>query len=711
MTRQSKWQCAAAAALAAGTLLLFGPVVRYGFVNYDDDYHILENPLIRSLGPRNLVRMFTQRSVTSYYPVRALSWAIDFRFWGADPRGYHLTNVLLHTANVLLVFLLCGRLLAVSRQGAGGAAGRERRDAGAAGSGAGGGGGKRRQGRRAARARRREAGKDGRRPRREPTDAARGPEPPGQWGPGWDIVAACLAAALFALHPVVVEPVAWISGREELLMTGFVLLGILVHSGRSARAKSGAARPSGPTVVFGLLAALSSVLGVVFPALITAYVLCFGAAAAGGWRERARAALGRTWLLWLVAAAVIVIKIHTDRLPDPQGDVKKGMALSIGGRALTVLNLYRLNVGTVLAPHGLAAPYPNTVPGGLAEWGVWVGLVLAAATVFAACARRTSPLIRFGLWWFGVALAPSSQVIPHHIFRGDRFLYLPLAGLAAGVCLGLLSLRDERRYRAAGAGLLCAALVPLIVVSARQVGVWRDAKTLFSHTLTVYPRNAMAHNNLAIALTGEGRLEEAVRHYRAALAEIPDYADAHYNLANVLGDLGRVEAAIHHYSRNIAIRPYDAEGHNNLGVTYSSLGRYDEAIQHYRAAVRARPSMVEAQNNLGVDLARRGRYTEAVEHYRKAIAYKPDFVDAHNNLGVSLFELGRVAEAIAQYSVAVQLNPRYAEAHSNLGIAFMKQGRYAAAAAAFSACRQLVPGNEQVEKLLREAEGRLAIDD
>jgi len=663
------------------SLVLFLPTIRYGFVQYDDDYQVLDNPLIRSLSPRNIVRMFSRFSVTSYYPVRLLSFAVDHALGGLSAAGYHRTNVLLHSVNVLLVYCLAMRLgLLAAGGGLGAAAARA-----------------------AAEEKRRKKGTRVR-PLGTQMEALvpAGPRPP--------VLGALVCALLFAVHPVVVEPVAWIAGREELLVTLFLLLTVLAY----LREEEKAARPARrrwrrlvwPTVFCGL-ACMSNVVGIVGPAL----VFCVGLVLAPGGSRVGRSVvrvLARSWPLWLIAALTVGLKFYSDSLPDPRGDVKAGMGLSLSERAFTVLNLYRLNLQTLVWPQHLAVPYPNVVSRSVAEIGVLLGGLAAGATLWLLFRLRRQPVPLLGVLWFLVALAPSAQLVPHHIFRADRFLYLPLAGLTLALGPGTLPPAPEDGRRRAVCATIVTVALALLVRTTLHLPVWQNPISLFSQTLRVFPSNPMAHNNLGNALAAEGRFEEAVPHYSVAVREISWYADAHYNLASALEELGRIDDALRHYSRALAFRPHDPEAHNNLGILLAEQGARTQALVHYSAAIARNPRFAEAHNNVAITLAQLGRTAEAVAHYSESIRCRPDFAEAHNNLGVALSSAGKTGRAITHYSIAIGLKPSYLQARVNLATALLDRGAYAEAERHLYQAVGLAPGVPEIRQLLDRArrEGR-----
>lgn len=201
-----------------------------------------------------------------------------------------------------------------------------------------------------------------------------------------------------------------------------------------------------------------------------------------------------------------------------------------------------------------------------------------------------------------------------------------------------------------------------------------DAIKAFRRAIAIDPDYADAHYNLGVLLRRQGRLMEAAESYLRATALQPDNVDAQYNLGNALQDIGRLEDAVASYGKALVLKPDFAEVHNNLGLALKDLGRLDEAVASYRKSLVLKPDCVEAHNNLGIALKDLGRLDEAVDSHRKALAIKSDDAEAHNNLGAALKDLGRLDEAVESHRKALALKPDHAEAHSNLGNALKDLG-------------------------------------
>ena len=223
-------------------------------------------------------------------------------------------------------------------------------------------------------------------------------------------------------------------------------------------------------------------------------------------------------------------------------------------------------------------------------------------------------------------------------------------------------------------------------------GKFDEAIALYRAALLRDPNDALTYNNLGTALAAKGQLDEAIVHYRRALALAPKDADGHYNFANALMAQGKLVDAVGQFEEALRIEPGLVEAHLNLGNALSELGRSDEAAGHYRQAIAMKPDMVEAVNNLGLVLSERGQIDEAIEQFRRALTIDPDFGGAHSNLGSALAQAGANDEALTHLRRAVELLPRSADAHNELGVILAQQNRLDEAIGAFRQAIGLEPG-------------------
>jgi tetratricopeptide (TPR) repeat protein len=413
------------------------------------------------------------------------------------------------------------------------------------------------------------------------------------------------ASALFAVHPVVVEPVVWIPGREELLMT----LGALgcVHFHIAARRQSEAKRARaawlshGAAIYCCAMACMSNAVAAIIPAIVVAWDFLTLPD-----RKLPRIVTG-TAALWLVSIATIVTK----KLGQPPF-VATVAQQTFGGRLMIGLNAYWLNLKTLVWPANLSLHYDWLDPQSFLEAGVLLGMIAVLATIGILWLMRRQTIVAFGLLWFGLALAPASQVISHHIHRADRFLYLPLAGLVVAIGAALRMAAVRFRLRAVPASWICLGMIVLLALGVRsgfQVRTWRTNRSTWEHCLYVTPGNARAHDCIADMLVREGRFEQAIPHYEKALASRPNAIETLDFYAGQLAtqpELGDPARAVELATRACELTGWRlSDMRKTLSVAYQSLGaelqqkdEYAEAQKNYENALNVDPNNAEAALNL-----------------------------------------------------------------------------------------------------------------
>lgn len=487
---------------------------------------------------------------------------------------------------------------------------------------------------------------------------------------------ACVAAALFAVHPVHVESVAWIVERKDVLSCAFFLAALGAYLRYDERRGGPGARASWALAALAFTAAmLSKSVAIAFP---VAALLCV-------WWRRGR--LGRAELLPLVplfalAAGIAFLDVRFASGRDPESfDFTLLERAALAGRA----------VWTYLAklawPAELAVSYPR--------WEVGTGLRLlwpaSVAAVLAGLwlARRRVGRAPFALaFFYAFALGPTLGFFDYYFllysFVADRFQYLaslaPLVGVAALGALVVERAPLEPVPRRAVAGVLTLlVLVPLTWRCHRQAAVWRDDETLFRATLEVHPGAWMAWTNLGNAFESAGRHEEALEAHRRSLEIRPDHAEGHYNLSLSLNSLGRHEEALASLERALELQPLYPKALNNVGFTLDQLERHDEAAQSYLRALELDPDNYEALYNLGNALGALERYEEAVEVFARAEAADPGSLDAPYMRAYCLQSLERHAEALELYLEVLERDPDYGYGHNNIGYCYEQLGRWSEA--------------------------------
>ena len=350
-------------------------------------------------------------------------------------------------------------------------------------------------------------------------------------------------------------------------------------------------------------------------------------------------------------------------------------------------------LGKLFWPIDLAAFYPP-----VNHWPstaiLLAGLLLLGLSITSIALRRRFPYFVVGWLWFLGTLAPVIGFVPAgEQSMADRYSYVPSIGVILLVVWGVYDLTKGWRYQAVAAFAATAGAAFFCIAQTRvQVSFWTDTETLFRHALQVTERNYLAHNNVGAALDKQGRWDEALSEFRQALQVKPDYPEALNNLGAALTRQGHLDEAIGQFREALRLRPRYAEARYNLGAALQEQGRLDEAITQYQQALRLKPRYADAHYNLGLALQRKGDLDGTVAEFQAVLRLQPNSPEVCNNLGVALDHKGRLDEAISQYLAALKLNPDYARAHFNLGVALGRKGQLEQAIAEFEKTLRLDPG-------------------
>jgi tetratricopeptide (TPR) repeat protein len=536
------------------------------------------------------------------------------------------------------------------------------------------------------------------------------------------IFRSAFVAALFAVHPLHVESVAYVAERKDVLSGVFFMLTLVAYA-RYARVPS-PARYAAVVAAF-VLGLMAKPMVVTLPFVLLLLDL---------WPLRRvtlpspdRVAVRRVIaekipLLVLAALASVVTARESTRI----GAVADLASVPFGARVATATLGYATYLGKTFWPAKLACfyPYPRSFdPTVLAL----AATVLVAGTVVAVLSAHRRPYLTVGWLWYVGMLVPVSGVVQvgQHAMA-DRYTYLPVVGIFLAVTWAVADAVGDAPGRRRVLGAVGALVLVVAVAKTRaEVAHWQNTITLFEHALTVTQRNHVAHNNLGLAYRNAKRFDEARQQFEAALAIDPGYEDARTNLALALRDLGRGGEAIASFRDAIRRNPGDASAHFNLGESlllagdaegavgelhaalgldpdyadaevqlggaFRTLGRPEEAMAHARRALELRPSSAEAECYLADALSELGRVDDAVAHYERALTLRPDFADAHYNLGTTLARRGEMEAAITQFRAAVVAAPDHVAARNNLGRALAAQGRLDDAVAAYSEALRVRP--------------------
>lgn len=473
-------------------------------------------------------------------------------------------------------------------------------------------------------------------------------------------------AAVFAVHPLGAEPVAWISARGDLLAGLFFMLTLLAYA-RYARMPVSriAYRSAAAFFALGLLCK-PTIIMLPFVLLLLDYWPLGRFTKLNnetGWLGVPRRLVIEKTPLFALAALSAAAAALAQRLAlTPIENLP--LASRLGNAVFSCVIYMRQFV----CPANLAACYPH--PGlGLALWKVaaaFLFLAVVSSTVFAL--RRRAGYAAAGWFWHLLLLVPMLGIVEiGATAHADRYAYLPQIGLCVLVTWGASAITTGWGGRRE---ILCIAsgaiIVALIFLSHEQAGTWRDGVALWNSTIAHTGPNSFAENNLGSALLHDRRTGEALFHIRKALDIDPDSPDAHVSMGNVLLAASRPDEAIAEYRRALDLRPDFIKALTNLGYALMEKNLPYDAIAQYRRALDIDHDLSDVQSDLGEVLRRTGRLDEALPHLKRAVELNPGYAPAHNNLGLALQQMGRIDDAIAQFQKAVEIDPNYESAKVNL---------------------------------------------
>lgn len=572
----------AGAILVVATLAVFGAALKNGFVSFDDELYVVHNPHVsRGLTLGNAAWAFTATEAANWHPLTWISHQLDVSLFGLAPAGHHATSVLLHAANVLLVFLLL-------RRGTG------------------------------------------------------------------RLAESAAAAALFALHPLRVESVAWVAERKDVLSLFFGLLAIAAYGRWAATRRSGA------------YAAALALFAASLMAKATLVTLPFLLLVLDVWplartEPRRRLLLEKIPFAILSAGATVLVW-----RAQRAGGATSALALPIGVRVENALVSVVRYLGKTVWPVDLAVLYPH--PAATLGWkSAGAALLIAGITAAAWRARRGRPYLLAGWIWYLVALAPVIGLVQVGWQSiADRYTLVPSLGLAVAAVWLLADLLAPRVPARALAVAAAAVVVLLGILSVRQISQWRDSLTLYEHAVAVTGPNETMQIDLGNELARRGRSEEASRRFAEALRIAPGSKDALYALGSLDLAEGRYADARGRFAEAVRLHPEFTEARIRIASSFVREKRPADAIAEAKRVLEARPSDADALYVWGAALDEQGDDSAAEEKYRAAIAARPAYAEAHQNLGELLAARGKAAEAAAEFEAALAANPDFAEARQAL---------------------------------------------
>ncbi|MGB2644992.1 MAG: tetratricopeptide repeat protein [Candidatus Acidiferrum sp.] len=586
--------------LALGTVAVYAPAVRNGFVNLDDTDYVTKNAhVLHGLTWSNLRWSFgADNPASNWHPLTWISHMADVQLYGQNPAGHHFTNVVLHMFDVVLLFLLI------------------------------------------------------------------------EWATGRALRSAAVAA-LFAVQPLNVEAVAWISERKSVLCVFFFLLGIIAY-GWYVR-KPSVLRYLSVVVCFSL-GIMSKVMVIPFPfALLLLDYWPLGrlpGTTPDGKPRSLFSALGALVLekipLFVMAAAggAVTVYVHSR-------EHALTAAMPFSWRFKNAIFSYLAYLGKAVWPADLAPFYPH--PENTLRWltVIFAGIALVGITALVWRFRRRKYLVMGWLWYLGTMFPMIGFVQTGRQGMADRFMHIPMMGLLVALVWLIADLAQEKKWqKEIPIAIFLLVAAPFTAVTIRQIGYWHDSYTLFGHTLEVTRNNGMAENNFGVALVERGEPELAAQHFAAAVRYSPDLASGHYNLAVYLQRHNRLGDAEREYREALRLSSDPTEivqSHNNLGILYMGERKYPEALAELNAALALDPSQQNSYVGRGMIEMQTMNLDAAIVDFTKAAQIAPSPLALYW-LGQALENKGELQKAEAAYEAALRIEPRMSDARARLQV-------------------------------------------
>jgi tetratricopeptide (TPR) repeat protein len=507
-------------------------------------------------------------------------------------------------------------------------------------------------------------------------------------------------AALFALHPLHVESVAWVAERKDVLSTFFGMLTILAYI-RYVKKRN--------FLRYSLIFIFLSLGLMAKPMLVT---LPFVLLLLDFWPlERLKyyshhqssklfSLIYEKIPLFIPVAISSVLTIFAQK---EAGALYSFESLSANTRIANAFVSYASYIVKTIWPQNLAIFYPHSF-GMLSLWYVFLAaFAMAGISFFSIRLFKQRPYVAVGWFWYLVTLIPVIGLIQVGAQgMADRYTYIPLTGLFIMLAWGISDLLKKWHYRKTV--LAVCAIILLFTFSTRsyfQIRHWENSAAVFKNAIQTTKNNWLAYRELGLALMRDGELDDAVFYYKKALQIRPNYLTALDNLGMTLHRLGRFEEALFYYSKALKINRKDAGIHNNTANVLTALGKLEEAIKHYKKAILITPDFAEPHYNLANILVIQKKFDEAVFHYESAIKNDSEYNDAHYNLGCILLRQKKIKEALTHFTEVIKINPDYKQAYNHIGIILVQKGKFKKAKKFFSKAVQIDPDYSEALKNLK----------
>ena len=604
---------AGAAIIVLTVFIVYFPSLNGGFI-WDDELFVTKNQITTSSD--GLYRFWCTNDPIDYWPLTNSTFWIEWRLWGMNSTGYHVTNLLLHIATAIMIWIILRKL---SIPGAFLAA------------------------------------------------MIFVVHPVNVESVAWIAQRKNLTAMLFLLLSILWYLNDFTSSCRNKAQSSR-------HTPCADPAHGVCGLLGGHwywlSLAAFLLAMLSKGSAAVLPALVLGIIW---------WRRRlTKWDFLRTAPFFIIAVALTFVNIWFQRR-DLEEIIRNAGFLErlLGAGAVVWFYLYKTLLPLNLI---FIYPQWNIQTGNLWWWMPLLSAVVITIALWFYRKTWSRPfLFAWGFFCVSLVpvMGLTDVYFMKYALVADHYQYTAVIGAIALTAAGW-SIWHDKTNRPTRWALNCTAAIVLVVLGSltwRQSGLYGNAMTLYQATLEKNPNCWMAHNNLGLILEEKGRLQDAMDHYKKSVLLNPKNSEAYNNLGGLLLKTGRLPEAIVQFEQALRYKQNFAEAHNNLGLVLVNIGRLDEAIEHFKQALRLKPSYAETQNNLGEVLARTDRPQEAIKCYEQALALKPDFPEAEYNLGLILLQTDRPQEAIKYFELSIKLKPDYFITHNNLGTALLRTGR------------------------------------
>jgi tetratricopeptide (TPR) repeat protein len=637
---------AGATLIIAAGFLVYLPCISGGYL-LDDTQLLTDNILVKL--SNGLYHFWCTNEPIDYWPATNTTFWLEWRLWQMHLSGYHVTNLILHVVESLLIWIILRKL---------------------------------------------------------------------------SVPGAFWAGLIFAVHPVNVEAVAWISQRKNVTAMLFFLLSILwylKHLSLSGGDVNGSRREPVAETAHGvcglhtdadqtrgvsgqlfdrwywmsLAAFVLAMLGkgsvAILPALLLGIIWWL--------RPLTRRDLVRIAPYFIIGVILVEANVWFQRHGVETAIRTAGFAERlVGAGGVVWFYLYK-----AILPIDLSFVYPRWgIQAGNPLWWTPLLAALAVTAVLWAYRKTWSRPLLFAWGFFCTALLPVTGLMDVGFMKytlvADRYQHIAIIGVIAlaSAGFGMWQTRARGVSRRAAGVVAVVTLCALVFLTLRQSGLYHDTQTLYEATLVKNPDCWMIRSLLGCIFIEEKRLPEAMKQFERAIRLNPNYTDAHSNLAMALDQSNRFLEAVSHCEEALRLKPVYPEAHHNLGIALAHLGRLGEAIEHYKKALEEKPFYPAAENSLGSALVQTGRPEEALKHFQEALNLKPDFAEAHFNLGSVLASSGRFQEAIEQYRQVMALSPNDPDTYYLMGDALIGMGRPGDAIGYFQQALRLKPGYAEV---------------